>query len=171
MSRRAPVWLTAALVFFAPSWLRAAPGETEDPRFKKVFHIAGVPGAVGDARVDLTFAAARLVIEMNGTKFISVPYSRIRRVHVLSGERRYPNATYAAALATAPVGGVGSLLILKTRKVDTLVVEYLTERGGAMGMVFQLSMPEGERCVRVLETLGIPVEQPPPEPLPAPEQK
>jgi hypothetical protein len=171
MNRMESALLLAALAFLAPR-LRAAPADMGSPVFKKVFHIVGVPGALRDGRMDLTLTAVSLVAEDRDTRLsFTVPYQNIRRVRLLPGERRYPGLTYAAAIATQSFGGVGSLLILVKRKVDTLVVEYVNQRGGEMGVVFQLPRLEGVRCRRLLETYGIQVEEPDPAPAPAPAEE
>ena len=163
--------LIAVLAFLAPH-LAGAAGETGRPKFEKVFHVAGVPGTPRDARVDLALAAESFVVEARETKLAwSVPYASIRRVRLLAGERRYPGATYAAALATQQFGGFGALLILAKHQVATLVIEYVNQRGGEMGIVFQLPRLQGSRCARLLEAHGVPVEEPemPPAPSPAEE--
>lgn len=109
----------------------------------KTFHIAGVPGLKRDARVDLTLTADALILTQGKKTRLTIPFERIRRVTQLYGEREYPKTAYVATVATF---GVGSLLLLKKRKMDTLVVDFSNERGGLMGAVLQLPQGQGDSC-------------------------
>jgi len=131
--------------------------EKEPNRIRKVFHITGVPKVPRNARVDLLFSGPDLVVEKGKKTAVSVPLARIRQALLLSGERHYPGATYGAAVATF---GVGSLLILRKRKVDMLILEYANERGGLVGMVFQMPSVDGARSKALLEGAGVGVEEP-----------
>lgn len=129
---------------------------------KKVFHITGAPGIPRNERLDLVLSTESLVLQRGAKKLVlSVPFSSIRRIQLLRGERHYPGATYAAAVAG---GFAGALLILKKRKVDMIVVDYVNERGGAMGLVLQTPLFTGAQCRRWLEKSGLQVEEPPPPP-------
>ena len=131
---------------------------------KGAFHEVGLPKVRRGQKVDLTFTADSLAVDRKDKTVATVPYKNMRRVQLLSGVRHYPGATYAAAVATF---GAGAFLILKKRKVDTLVLEYVNERGGAMGAVFQMPIPEGARLKQWLERFGVPVEEPAPPAPPA----
>lgn len=125
----------------------------------KVFHIAGIPGQRRNARVELVLTGKQLAFNQKKTSVLILPYERFRRVQLLRGERHYPEATYAVVLAT---GGIGSLLLLKKRKVDVLVIDFVNERGGQMGMVLQLPQGDGLKCKEWLAQFGVTVEEPPP---------
>ena len=123
----------------------------------KVFHIAGVPSLSRGARVDLHLTQNELILQQGEKKRLIIPYERVRRVVQLSGERNYPKATYAAAVSTF---GVGALLILKKRIMDTLVVDFSNERGGLMGAVLQLPQGQGQPCKQWLLQHDVRVEEP-----------
>ncbi len=128
---------------------------------EKAFHIVGVPGVKRNRRVDVIFTSQSLQVKSGTEERLSVPYARIRRLQVLFGTRDYAKATYAAVLA----GGVGGVLLLaKKQHVDTLVFDYLNERGGEMGMIIQVPAGKGVACGDWLRRFGVVVEQP--EPLP-----
>jgi len=121
----------------------------------KTFHIAGIPGLKRDARVDLTLTADALILTQGKKTRLTIPFERIRRVTQLYGEREYPKTAYVAAVATF---GVGSLLLLKKRKMDTLVVDFSNERGGLMGAVLQLPQGQGGPCKQWLFEHNVKVE-------------
>jgi hypothetical protein len=133
----------------------SAEGETLTVRH--IFHITGVPGIGRNTRGDLLLTGKDLIFQKNNKNLLVLPYERIRLVQFLSGERHYPEATYAMAVA---FGFVGALMILKKRKVDALVVDFVNERGGRMGMVLQLPLGQGGLCREKLTSGGVKVEEP-----------
>ena len=128
---------------------------------KKIFHIAGIPGQRRNERLSLILDGKQLVLRKKNTRVLELPYDRVSRVQMLSGERHYPEATYVAAVTTF---GVGGLLLLKKRKMDTLVIDFVNERDGKMGLVLQLPLGEGPRCKQWLAPHGIIVDEPSPPP-------
>ena len=136
---------------------------SEPPAFQKLFHLVGIPGLRRDERVDLTVASDGLLFQTKQIRY-EVPYARIHQVLLLRADRRYEGRTYAAAVATY---GLGSLLILKKHHVDTVVVDYVNERGGKMGLVVQTETSQGAQLDSALKDKGVAVVEPEsaPEPL------
>jgi hypothetical protein len=130
--------------------------ESRQPEFQKLFHLVGIPGLRRDQRVDLTTNAEGLLFETKQTQYL-VPYARLRQVLLLSADRRYEGRTYAAALATY---GVGALLILKKHHVDTVILDYVNERGGKMGIVIQMETSQGQLFEESLKQRGISITNP-----------
>ncbi len=122
----------------------------------KAFHLAGIPSLKRDARVDLRFDETRVVVLRKSKAVLDLPFSRIRLVRSLDGSREYPGRTYLAAAATLGMGG--QLLMLKKRKVDTFVVDFVNERGGQMGLVLQMPSEDGMRCRQWLKQAGVAME-------------
>ncbi len=137
--------------------------ETESLTIRKAFHGGGIPRLRLDQRVDLTFKPDSVLVMKGKNTVATVPFTRIRRVQLLSADRHYPGATYAAVLAA---GYGGAFLILKKRKVDVLLVEYVNERGGQMGMILQMPKLDSARSRSWLERFNIQVEDPAPTPAP-----
>ena len=80
-----------------------------------------------------------------------VPYARIKQVLLLVATRNYEKAAIAFGTATAALGiPVGSLLILKKHKVDTVVVDYENERHGRIGLVIQMEKGKGKEIGALL---------------------
>jgi hypothetical protein len=50
---------------------------------------------------------------------------------------------------------VGALLFLKEQDVDTLIIDYESERGGRLGVVFQVPKGQGRACDRWLAQCGV----------------
>ena len=142
------------------------PPEPENIAVSGVFHIVGVPGLKRNARGDLLFSATDLTFKKGDKPLLVLPYARIQKVEVLSGERNYEKATAAASA----VSSFGAFLILVKHKVDTVVVEYVNERNGKMAMVLQLPEHEGARCQQWLERHGAKGEGQEPQPA-TPEKK
>jgi len=130
--------------------------EPAQPGLQKLFHLVGVPGLRRDQRVNLAFDADGLSFQASKVQY-QVPYARIHQVLLLNSDRRYEGRTYAAALATY---GVGALLILKKHHVDTVVLDYVNERGGKMGIVLQMETSQGEVFKNLLESRNVSVEEP-----------
>jgi hypothetical protein len=123
---------------------------------EKLFHLVGIPGLRRDERVDLTLDSEGLSFQTKKVKY-QVPYARVRQVLMLSSDRRYEGRTYAAALATY---GVGALLILKKHHMDTVVLDYVNERGGKMGIVLQMETSQGEVFRTLLKSRGVSIDEP-----------
>jgi hypothetical protein len=130
--------------------------EPAQPDLQKLFHLVGVPGLRRDQRVNLAFDADGLSFQASKVQY-QVPYARIHQVLLLNSDRRYEGRTYAAALATY---GVGALLILKKHHVDTVVLDYVNERGGKMGIVLQMETSQGEVFKNLMESRNVSVEEP-----------
>lgn len=149
--------MIAAVLLTVPSFeLSGHCVETKQPEFKKLFHLVGIPGLRRNQRVDLTTNSEGLVFETNQTHY-EVPYARLRQVLLLRADRRYEGRTYAAALATY---GVGALLILKKHHVDTVILDYVNEREGKMGIVVQMETSQGERFREVLKQRDVAITEP-----------
>jgi hypothetical protein len=130
----------------------------ESPEFPRLFHLVGIPGLRRDERVNLATNLDGLLFETKKVHY-QVPYGRIRQVLLLRADRRYEGRTYAAALATY---GVGALFILKKHHVDTVILDYVNERGGKMGIVVQMETSQGEHLQDFLQQRGVSVTEPEP---------
>ncbi len=151
-------FLASAAEVVAPPVVKTV---THNLTLHNVFHIIGVPGVRRNRRVDVIFNSQSLGIQQGKKQRLSVPFARIRRLEVLDGTRNYAKATYATILA----GGVaGALLLLKKEHVDTLVFDYVNDRGGQMGLILQVPGGKGAACRDWLRRFGVAVEEP--EPLP-----
>ena len=144
----------------------ATPAEPDNLSVSGVFHIVGVPGLKRNARGDLLLSKSDLTLKKGNKPLLVLPYARIQKFEVLSGERHYEKATAAASA----VSSFGAFLILVKHKVDTVVVEYVNERNGKMAMVLQLPEHEGARCQQWLEGHGVKSEGQEPQPA-TPEKK
>ncbi len=146
-----------------PSSQPTAP-EAQNLTLTNIFHMVGIPGLKRNARGDLILTDRELIFQQGKKRLLVIPYERMPRVQLLSGERHYGKTT-AGAVA---VSSLGAFLILKKRKVDVLVLDYLNERGGLMGLVLQVPEKQGVTCKDWLVRFGVVVEEP--EPLPAKKQ-
>ncbi len=126
------------------------------PGFQKLFHLVGIPGLRREERVDLATDGDGMLFQTKKVQY-QVPYARIRQVLFLNSDRRYEGRTYAAAVSTF---GLGSLLILKKHHVETVVLDYVNERGGKMGIVIQMETSQGEQLKKLLESRGVAVVEP-----------
>ena len=149
------VLATMAVLMACSAGIGCAVAE-EEVGFHRLFHLVGIPGVARDARVNLVLGADALVFHNKKVRY-EVPYARIRRVLLLSGNRVYERTTYLAAVATY---GVGGLLILKKHRVDTVVLDYGNERGGKMGIVVQMETGQGELLKDLLTGKGISIDAP-----------
>lgn len=131
--------------------------EQETPGLKSLFHLVGVPGLRRDQRVDLIPSADGLLFKTKKVEY-GVPFVRTTQIVIFRSDRRYEGRTYAATLATP--FGLGSLLILKKHPVDTVVLDYVNERGGKMGIVVQMERAQGEELKTVLKGYGVSVVEP-----------
>jgi hypothetical protein len=138
--------------------------EGQQVEFQHLFHLVGLPGLGHDERVNLTSNAEGLLFHTKKVQY-QVAYGRIHQVVLFPADRRYEGRTYAAAVATY---GLGSLLILKKHHVDTVVVDYVNERGGKMGIVLQMETTQEAPLKELLRSRGVSIIEPEgvPEPLP-----
>jgi hypothetical protein len=131
--------------------------------FHRVFHVTGVPDVKRGQRLDVSIAMDELIFEHAKT-LLPIPYVRIRQVILLHAARNYEKTTAAFEAVTSAFGiPVGSLLILKKHKVDTVVVDYENERHGRMGLVVQLEKGRGQEMAEMLRKHGVSVVDPPPD--------
>lgn len=121
------------------------------------FHMAGIPKVSRGARGDLILTDREMVFRQGSKDRLVLPYERVRQVQMLSGARNYEGTTYGMAVA---FGFPGALMILKKHKVDILIVDYLNERGGRMGLVMQVELKHGSTCRDWLTRFGVTVEEP-----------
>ncbi len=148
--------MIAALFVLSSAFNPAYCVGAEQPVLQRVFHLVGVPGLRRDERVNLTLGADGFSFQTSKVRY-QVPYARVHQILLLSSDRRYEGRTYAAALATY---GVGALFILKKHHVDTVVLDYVNERGGKMGIVLQMETSQGEVFRSLLKSRGISVDEP-----------
>ncbi|MDE3187650.1 MAG: hypothetical protein KGM96_09035 [Acidobacteriota bacterium] len=148
--------MIAALLVFSSVFNPGYCIDADQSSFQKVFHLVGIPGLRRDERVNLTLDSDGFSFQTRKVQY-QVPYARIHQVLLLSSDRRYEGRTYAAALATY---GVGALLILKKHHVDTVVLDYVNERGGKMGIVLQMETSQGEVFKNLLKSRGVSIEEP-----------
>ena len=66
----------------------------------------------------------------------------------------------SAGVAAAATYGVGALLILKKHHVDTVILDYVNERGGKMGIVIQMETSQGQPFSDLLKSRGVPLVEP-----------
>jgi hypothetical protein len=130
--------------------------DSVQPGLQKLFHLVGIPGLRRDVRVNLNLDSDGLSFQTKKDTY-QVPYARINQVLLLSSDRRYEGRTYAAAVATY---GVGALLILKKHHVATVVLDYVNERGGKMGIVLQMETSQGELFKNLLQSRGVSIAEP-----------
>ncbi len=148
--------LIAAFLAFSSFPQRLYSVEPVQPGLQKLFHLVGIPGLRRDERVNLTLDSDALSFQTRKIHY-QVPYARIHQVLLLSADRRYEGRTYAAAVATY---GVGAFMILKKHHVDTVVLDYVNERGGKMGIVLQMETSQGEVFKNLLKSHGVSIEEP-----------
>lgn len=141
---------------------RAAFVEAPALTFARAFHIVGIPGVKRNARVDVHFASDRLLITKQEKDVLTVPFSRITRVQVLDSTRMYAKSTYAAVLAA---GLPGLLLMAKKKHVDSLLIDYVNQRGGQMGIIVQVPAGQGNACREWLRKHAIAVDNDPDQPV------
>ncbi len=118
-----------------------------------IFHVVGIPNSKRNNRVNLILMQEEMRFEHKDKMLLVVPWSRVRSVEVISGERHYGKATYGAAIATP--FAIGALFILKKRNVDTMILEYANEHGGLMNVVVQFPQNQGVECGKVMSKHGI----------------
>lgn len=124
----------------------------------KAFHITGISGVKRNGRGDLIFTGSSVIFLQDKVQKLILPYERLRRVQLMRAERHYGKSGVAAG-AASPIAGM--IVMLKKRKVDTLVFDFTNEKGGLMGAVLQVDDKDGERCKEWLERFGVKVEEPP----------
>jgi hypothetical protein len=137
--------------------------ENSQVTVRSAFHIVGAPGVKRNARVDLYFTSEGLRLKQGDRDVLAVPYDHMTSLEVLDGTRTYAKATYASVLA---FGVPGALMLTKKKHVDTLVLDYVNERGGQIGLIVQVPAGQGAICCDWVRQHKVKVHEP--EPLPAP---
>jgi hypothetical protein len=126
------------------------------PNRSRGFHIVGIPGIRRQARIDVEVTAEGLFFSNKKVKYV-ISYPRIRRLLILPADRVYEKSTYLAAISTY---GVGAFLILKKHHVDAMILDYVNEGGGLMGLVVQVERGQGQRLQEELAGKGVKVDGP-----------
>lgn len=151
-----PALIIAGALVFCSFFSTGYCADNRPSNFQNVFHLVGIPGLRRNERVNLTANSDGVLFQKKNTDY-EVPYARIHQVLLLRADRRYEGRTYAAALATY---GIGSFLILKKHHVDTVVLDYVNERGGKMGIVIQMEVSQGEQLSSLLKSQSVSVVEP-----------
>jgi hypothetical protein len=148
----------------------AAMGLAQDPassaaaspatlRIPDVFHVVGVPGLGRDEKITLILDDTGLAYEKKKKAGPVVAYERVRRAEIVSGERQSgPYVVGPGDMGTATA--LASLVFAKKRKLDVLVLDFVNERGGRMGLVLQLPLGKGAACRDWLARHGVAVTEP-----------
>jgi hypothetical protein len=126
-------------------------------RIPDVFHVVGFSGLARDEKLTLVLDDTGLSYQKDKRSAV-VPYERVRHAEILSSERVKGGFYDAPPGAGAEVAMISNLLIAnKKRKTDMLVVDFVNERGGRMGLVLQLPRGQGVACGGWLARHGVAV--------------
>jgi hypothetical protein len=155
-ARRLAALIVAAVLVFSSFSRTGHRTQNTPPSFQNLFHLVGIPGLRRDQRVNLTADSDGFLFQTKKTQY-QVPYARIHQVVLLPAARRYEKSAGVAAAATY---GVGALLILKKHHVDTVILDYMNERGGKMGIVIQMETSQGQLFSDLLKSRGVPLVEP-----------
>jgi hypothetical protein len=139
----------------AASDLRTGGGEPY--AVKDAFHIVGISALRRNNKFDLSVTSKDMQFFSKDKRVYRIPFERTLRVQMISAERYYAKATYAAVLAA---GAIGALMLAKKRKVDALVIDYENEKGGLMQMVIQVPKGMGTPCLDRLAHGGVAIGPP-----------
>jgi hypothetical protein len=101
----------------------------------------------------------------DGIAVAQVSISSIQDIFVEEGDKQVGGTAMTLGKAAAPYGGGRVVSLFAHKKYDFLTVEYLDNRGGFHGAIFQLEKGQGETFKKALVANGAhitpPVEQTP----------
>ena len=137
----------------------SAPASPATLRIPDVFHVVGVPGLAREEKLTLILDETGLAYEKKKKAGPILAYARVQRAEIVSGEREAGSYVSGPGdLGTAMA--LGSLVFAKKKKQDVLVIDFVNERGGRMGLVLFLPLGKGNACRDWLTQHGVAVTEP-----------
>jgi hypothetical protein len=128
-------------------------------------HVLGFEGAKHNAAGELKILGGVMQFQHDGSTAAQVSISSIQDIFVEEGDKQVGGTAMTLGKAAAPYGGGRVVSLFAHKKYDFLTVEYLDNRGGFHGAIFQLEKGQGETFKKALVANGAhitpPVEQTP----------
>jgi hypothetical protein len=119
-----------------------------------VTQVLGFEGAKHNATGELKILGGVMQFQHDGSTAAQVNISSIQDIFVGDGDKQVGGTVMTLAKTAAPYGGGRVVSLFAHRKYDFLTVEYLDNRGGFHGAIFQLEKGQGETFKKVLVADG-----------------
>jgi hypothetical protein len=119
-----------------------------------VTQVLGFEGAKHNATGDLKIQDGVMQFQHDGSTAAQVSISSIQDIFVEDGDKQVGGTAMTLGKAAAPYGGGRVVSLFAHKKYDFLTVEYLDNRGGFHGAIFQLEKGQGETFKKALVASG-----------------
>jgi len=137
--------------------------ETQSPVPGSAIHVTqvlGFEGAKHNATGELKIQGGVMQFQRNGSTAAQVSISSIQDIFVEEGDKQEGGTAMTLAKTAAPYGGGRVVSLFAHKKYDFLTVEYLDNRGGFHGAIFQLEKGQGEPFKKALVANGAHITRP-----------
>jgi hypothetical protein len=165
--RHGLAFLTVLLSLSAPS-IGQNQSQSQSPVPGSAIHVTQILGfenAKHNATGELTIQGGVMRFQHDGSTVAQVSIGSIQDIFVEEGDKQVGGTAMTLGKAAAPYGGGRVVSLFAHKKYDFLTVEYLDNRGGFHGAIFQLEKGQGETYKKALVANGAhitpPVEQTP----------
>jgi hypothetical protein len=125
-----------------------------------VVHVLGFEGARHNATGDLKIQGDAVQFRRDGSPTSQVKISSIQNIFVEDEDKQVGGTAMMLGKAAVPFGGGRMVSLFAHEKYDVLTVEYLDNRGGFHGAIFQLGKGQGQAFKKNLVANGAHVSSP-----------
>jgi hypothetical protein len=125
-----------------------------------VTQVLGFEGAKHNATGELKIQGGVMQFQHDGSTAAQVSISSIQDIFVEDGDKQVGGTAMTLGKAAAPYGGGRVVSLFAHKKYDFLTVEYLDNRGGFHGAIFQLEKGQGETFKKALVANGAHITSP-----------
>src|SRR5580704_11032401 len=119
-----------------------------------VTQVLGFEGAKHNATGELKIQGGVMQFQHDGSTAAQVSTSSIQDIFVEDGDKQVGGTAMTLGKTAAPFGGGRVVSLFAHKKYDFLTVEYLDNRGGFHGAIFQLDKGQGQTFKKDLVANG-----------------
>lgn len=125
-----------------------------------VTHVLGFEGARHNATGDLKSQGGTVQFQSDGSPTTQVNISSIQDIFVEDEDKQLGGAAMTMGKTAVPFGGGRVVSLFAHKKYDFLTIEYLDNRGGFHGAIFQLDKGQGQTFKKDLVANGAHISSP-----------
>jgi hypothetical protein len=123
-------------------------------------HVLGFEGARHHTSGYLRIQGNAVLFQRDGNPIAQVNICSIQDISVEDADKQIGGTAMTLAKTAAPYGGGRMVSLFAHKKYDFLTVEYLDDRGGIHGAIFQLDKGQGQTFKRDLVANGAHISSP-----------
>jgi hypothetical protein len=123
-------------------------------------HVVGFEGARHNATGDLKIQGDAIQFQRDGNTTAQVNITSIQDLFLEDEDKQLGGAAMTLGKTAVPYGGGRVVSLFAHKKYDILTVEYLDNKGGLHGAIFQLGKGQGQTFKKDLVAKGAHISSP-----------